>query len=203
MKIAVVFYSMYGHMHAMAEAALEGAVTVPGAEGGLYRFPETLDPKVLEMLGATEVQKKLSSIPEVTLDVIKDADGIIFGIPTRFGNMLGQARAFFDTTGQLWAQGALIGKVGSVMSSSATQHGGQESTILTSIVTLMHHGMVIVGLPYSFQGQMTIDEISGSSPYGASTITGGKGERMPSENELSAARFQGEYVAEIAKKLST
>lgn len=203
MKIAVVFYSMYGHMHAMAEAALEGAVTVPGAEGGLYRFPETLDPKVLEMLGATEVQKKLSSIPEVTLDVIKDADGIIFGIPTRFGNMPGQARAFFDTTGQLWAQGALIGKVGSVMSSSSTQHGGQESTILTSIVTLMHHGMVIVGLPYSFQGQMTIDEISGSSPYGASTITGGKGERMPSENELSAARFQGEYVAEIAKKLST
>jgi NAD(P)H dehydrogenase (quinone) len=201
MNIAVVFYSMYGHMHAMAEAALEGVREVAGMEGKLYRFPETLPEDVLEMMGAVEAQKKLSAIPELTLDTLKDADGFIFGIPTRFGNMTGQVRAFFDSTGGLWSAGDLIGKPASIMSSSATQHGGQESTILTALITLMHHGMVISGLPYSFQGQTRIDEITGGSPYGASTITGGNGERFPSDNELAAARFQGRNTAEITKKL--
>ncbi|HEX9802576.1 MAG TPA: NAD(P)H:quinone oxidoreductase, partial [Gammaproteobacteria bacterium] len=130
------------------------------------------------------------------------ADAIIFGTPTRYGNMCGQMRQFLDATGQLWLSGALVGKVGSVFTSSATQHGGQESTLLSSHITLLHLGMVIVGLPYAFQGQMTNDEITGCSPYGASTIAGGKGERMPSENELAGARFQGRHVAQIAMKLS-
>jgi NAD(P)H dehydrogenase (quinone) len=135
------------------------------------------------------------------VEELKEADAIIFGTPTRFGNMCGQMRQFLDATGGLWAEGALIGKVGSVFAGSATQHGGQESTILSFHTTLLHHGMIVVGLPYAFQGQMRIDEISGNSPYGASTIAGGKGERMPSENELSAARFQGKHVTSIAKKL--
>jgi NAD(P)H dehydrogenase (quinone) len=126
---------------------------------------------------------------------------VIFGTPTRFGNMCGQMRQFLDATGQLWAQGALVGKVGSVFTSSATQHGGQESTILSFHISLLHHGFVIVGLPHAFQGQMRIDEVTGGSPYGASTIAGGSGERMPSENELDAARFQGRHVAEITMKL--
>ncbi len=202
MKIKVVFYSTYGHMHKMAEAAAEGAREVAGAEVSLHRFPETLSPEIIEQMGATEAQKALASIPEVTHDDLVEADGIIFGIPTRFGNMCGQARSFFDSTGPLWFSGKLIGKVGSVMASTATQHGGQETTITSTHTTLLHHGMVIVGLPYAFQGQMTIDEISGGSPYGATTITGGQGERMPSENELAAARFQGQHVAEVAKKLA-
>jgi NAD(P)H dehydrogenase (quinone) len=152
-------------------------------------------------MGALEAQKMMDSVPICTVEELKEADAIIFGTPTRFGNMIGQMRQFLDATGNLWAEGALVGKVGSVFTSSATQHGGQESTILTFHVTLLHHGMVIVGLPYAFQGQMRIDEISGGSPYGASTIAGGKGERMPSENELDAARFQGKHVASIAAKM--
>ena len=202
MKIKVVFYSTYGHMHKMAEAAAEGAREAAGAEVSLHRFPETLSPEIIEQIGATEAQKALAHIPEVTHDDLVEADGIIFGIPTRFGNMCGQARSFFDGTGSLWLNGKLIGKVGSVMASTATQHGGQETTITSTHTTLLHHGMVIVGLPYSFQGQMTIDEITGGSPYGATTITGGQGERMPSVNELAAARFQGKHVAEVAKKLA-
>ncbi len=143
----------------------------------------------------------MAAIPEATLDDLRDADGFVFGIPTRFGNMLGQARAFFDGTGPLWQKGELIGKVAGVMTSTATQHGGQETTIVSTQYTLLHHGMVIVGLPYSFQGQMRTDEITGGSPYGASTITGGDGSRMPSENELEAARFQAKRVAEITRKL--
>ncbi len=202
MKIKVVFYSAYGHTYKMAEAAVEGAKEVAGAEVSLHRFPETLSSEIIEQMGAGEVQRSLAHIPEVTHDDLVEADGLIFGVPTRFGNMCGQARSFFDGTGPLWANGSLIGKVGSVMASSATQHGGQETTIVSTHTTLLHHGMVIVGLPYSFQGQMTLDEISGGSPYGASTIAGGQGERMPSENELAAARFQGKHVAEIAKKLA-
>ena len=141
-------------------------------------------------------------IPVATVDELASADAVIFGTPTRFGNMCGQMRQFLDATGQLWASGALVGKVGSVFASSATQHGGQESTILSFHITLLHHGFVVVGLPYSFQGQMRVDEITGGSPYGASTIAGGDGSRMPSENELEAARFQGKHVAEIAAKLT-
>jgi NAD(P)H dehydrogenase (quinone) len=153
-------------------------------------------------MGALEAQKQFSDIPVGTVDELADADAIIFGTPTRFGNMCGQMRQFLDATGQLWAKGALVGKVGSVFTSTATQHGGQESTILTFHVTLLHQGFVVVGLPYTFQGQMRIDEITGGSPYGASTIAGGDGSRMPSENELEAARFQGKHVASIAAKLS-
>ena len=153
-------------------------------------------------MGATDAQAAFANVPVATVDDLADADAIIFGTPTRFGNMAGQMRQFLDATGGLWAQNKLVGKVGSVFASSATQHGGQESTILSFHTTLLHHGMVIVGLPYTFQGQTRMDEITGGSPYGASTIAGGKGERMPSENELAAAKFQGRHVAQIAKKLS-
>jgi NAD(P)H dehydrogenase (quinone) len=137
-----------------------------------------------------------------TVDELAEADAIIFGTPTRFGNMCGQMRQFLDATGQLWVKGALVGKVGSVVASSNTQHGGQESTILTFHITLLHHGMVIVGLPYAFQGQMLTDQITGCSPYGASTIAGADGARLPSQNELAGARYQGEHVAKIARKLT-
>jgi len=201
-KVLVVYYSMYGHIHRMAEAIAEGARMVKGADVSMYRVPETLTEEVLGKMGALEAQKSLAHVPVCTVNELAAADAIIFGTPTRFGNMCGQMRQFLDATGGLWAKGALIGKVGSVFTSSATQHGGQESTILTFHTYLLHQGMVIVGLPYSFDGQMRIDEITGGSPYGASTIAGTQGERMPSENELSAARFQGRHVAEIAAKLT-
>jgi NAD(P)H dehydrogenase (quinone) len=202
MKLLVVFYSMYGHIYRMAEAIAEGAKAVPGTQVNLRRVPETLPNEVLEKMGATEAQKAFSHIPVCNVEELSEADAIIFGTPTRFGNMCGQMRQFLDATGQLWLKGSLVGKVGSVFAGSATQHGGQESTILSFHITLLHQGMVIVGLPYTFQGQMRIDEITGGSPYGASTIAGGQGERMPSENELAAAQFQGRHVAEIASKLA-
>ncbi len=202
MKVLIVYYSMYGHIHRLAQAMAEGVRELPGAEVILRRVPETLSAEVLKNMGAVEPQKAMGDVPVCTVDELPTADAIIFGTPTRFGNMCGQMRQFLDATGQLWAQGALVGKVGSVFTSSATQHGGQESTILTFHVTLLHQGMVIVGLPYSFQGQMRNDEITGGSPYGASTIAGTGGERVPTENELAAARFQGKHVASIAAKLS-
>jgi NAD(P)H dehydrogenase (quinone) len=202
MKILVVFYSMYGHVYKMAEAVAEGVREVPGAEAVLRRVPETLPAEVLQAMGALEAQKAFGAIPVCTVDELVSADAIIFGTPTRFGNMCGQMRQFLDATGQLWAQGALVGKVGSVFTSTATQHGGQESTILSFHTTLLHHGMVVVGLPYTFQGQMGVLEITGGSPYGASTIAGGDGSRQPSANELAGAKFQGKHVAAIASKLS-
>jgi len=202
MKVLIVFYSTYGHIFKMAEAVAEGAKEVAGAEVKILRVPETLPEEVLGKMGAVDAQKAFSHVPVCTVDELAEADGIIFGTPTRFGNMCGQMRQFLDATGQLWAKGSLIGKVGSVFTSSATQHGGQESTILTFHVTLLHQGFVIVGLPYAFQGQMRVDEVTGGSPYGASTIAGGDGSRMPSENELEAARFQGKHVASIAAKLT-
>jgi NAD(P)H dehydrogenase (quinone) len=201
MKVLIVYYSMYGHVHRMAEAMAEGAKTVSGAEVVMRRVPETLPPDVLAQMGAVESQKKIQHIPVATVDELAAADAIIFGTPTRFGNMCGQMRQFLDATGQLWAKGALVGKVGSVFTSTATQHGGQESTLLSFHITLLHHGLVVVGLPYSFQGQMRNDEITGGSPYGASTIAGTQGERAPTENELQAARFQGAHVAAIASRL--
>lgn len=203
MKVLVVYYSLYGHIQRMAEAVAEGVREVPGAEVELRRVPETLPDDVLNKMGALEAQQAQAHVPICNVDELAAADAIIFGTPTRFGNMCGQMRQFLDATGQLWAKGNLIGKVGSVFTSSATQHGGQESTLLSFHTTLLHHGMVIVGLPYSFQGQLRIDEISGASPYGASTIAGGQGERMPSANELDAARFQGRHVASIAAKLTS
>jgi NAD(P)H dehydrogenase (quinone) len=202
MKVLVVYYSMYGHVRKLVEAAAEGARSVANVETVLCRVPETLSEDVLEKMGAVEAQKQQADVPVCTVDELGEADAIIFGTPTRFGNMCGQMRQFLDATGQLWTKGALVGKVGSVVTSSNTQHGGQESTILSFHLTLLHHGMVVAGLPYSFQGQMTLDGISGCSPYGASTIAGADGSRFPSENELAGARYQGEYVAKIAKKLT-
>jgi NAD(P)H dehydrogenase (quinone) len=202
MKVLVVFYSMYGHIYRLAEAIAQGAREVVETQVEIRRVPETLPEEVLKKMGAVEPQKAFAHIPVCKVEELAYAEAIIFGTPTRFGNMCGQMRQFLDATGQLWANGALVGKVGSVFTSSATQHGGQESTILSFHITLLHQGMVIVGLPYAFQGQMRIDEITGGSPYGTSTIAGGKGERMPSENELAAARFQGKHVATIASKLT-
>ena len=202
MKVFIVFYSMYGHIYNMAEAVAQGAREVGGVDVELRRVPETLPQDVLEKMGAVEAQKAFAHVPVATVDELASADAIIFGTPTRFGNMTGQMRQFLDATGQLWAKGALVGKVGSVFTSTATQHGGQESTLLSFHTNLLHHGMVVVGLPYAFQGQMRTDELTGGSPYGASTIAGGRGERMPSENELAGARFQGIHVAAIAKKLA-
>ena len=201
MKVLVVYYSMYGHIYRLAQAAAEGAKSVEGVEVDIRRVPETLPQSVIEKMGALETQKMQAHIPVCTVDELAQADAIIFGTPTRFGNMCGQMRQFLDATGQLWMSGALVGKVGSVITSSNTQHGGQESTILSFHITLLHHGMIIVGLPYTFQGQMQTDEISGCSPYGASTVAGSDGSRLPTENELAGARFQGEWVAKIAKKL--
>ncbi len=201
-KVLVLYYSMYGHVHKMAEAVVEGVKEVDGAEVVMKRVPETLTDEILGKMGALEAKKIFEGVPVCDRNELGDYDAIIFGTPTRFGNMCGQMRQFLDGTGGLWLKGVLIGKVGSVFTSTATQHGGQESTILSFHITLLHQGMVIVGLPYSFQGQMRLDEITGGSPYGASTIAGSQGERMPSDNELEAARFQGRHVAAIAKKLS-
>ena len=202
MKIKIVFHSMYGHMYRMAEAAAAGAREVPGAEVQLFQVSELVPEDVLIKSGAKKAKEAFAHIPVAKVDDLADADAIIFGIPTRFGNMCAQMRNFLDQTGSLWMKNALVGKVGSVMSSSATQHGGQETTIICSYVTLLHQGMVIVGLPYTETRQFTLSEVSGGSPYGASTITGGDGSRWPSENELAMARFQGRHVATITKKLT-
>lgn len=202
MKVLVVYYSMYGHVYKLAQAAAEGARFVESAEVALCRVPETLPQEVLEQMGADHARKEQEEVPVCTVEELGEADAVIFGTPTRFGNMCGQMRQFLDATGQLWMNGALAGKAGSVMTSTNSQHGGQESTLLSFHITLLHHGMVIVGLPYTFQGQMTTDEISGCSPYGASVIAGHDGSRQPSENELAGARFQGEHVAKIARKLT-
>jgi len=201
MKIYVVYYSMYGHIHRMAQAVAAGANEVRGAEVIVRRVPETLSPEILKEMKALDAQGEFSNIPLCTVGELESADAVIFGTPTRFGNMCGQMRQFLDATGQLWIKGALVGKVGSVFTSSNTQHGGQETTIISFYFTLLHQGMIIAGLPYAFQGQMRTDEITGCSPYGASTIAGAQGERMPSENELAGARFQGRHVATIASKL--
>lgn len=202
MNILVVYYSMYGHIHHMATAIKEGIEKVDGANAKLRRVPETLSPDILEKMGALDAQQSMSDVTLANVDELADSDAIIFGTPTRFGNMCGQMRQFLDGTGQLWVKGSLVGKIGSVFTSSNTQHGGQESTILSVHTTLLHQGMVVAGLPYTFQGQMRSDEITGCSPYGASTIAGAEGKRMPSNNELDGARFQGQYVASLAAKLS-
>jgi NAD(P)H dehydrogenase (quinone) len=202
MRVHVIFYSMYGHIYRMAEAIAKGAREVSGAEVNLFQVAELVPEEALERTGAKAAKAAFAHIPVADTKSLVDADAIIIGTPTRFGNMAAQMRNFWDQTGSLWAKGALIGKVGSVFTSTATQHGGQESTLLSTQITLLHHGLVIVGLPYSAAGQMRLDEITGGSPYGASTITGGDGKRLPSENELDLARFQGKWVAEITAKLT-
>lgn len=195
-KVLVLYYSTYGHIETMAAAVAEGA-RAAGAEVAVKRVPETVPETV-----AKGAHFKLDqAAPVATVEELADYDAIIFGAPTRFGTVASQMRAFIDQTGGLWFTGKLIGKVGSVFTSSATQHGGQESTILGFLPTLLHHGMVVVGLPYSFAGQMGLDEIIGGSPYGASTIAAGDGSRQPTSTDLDAARFQGKHVAEIAAKL--
>ena len=202
MKVKVIFYSMYGHTYRLAEAVAAGAREVGGAEVELLQVPELVPEPILEQSGAKQARAAFAHIPVAELDDLADADALIFGTPTRFGNMCAQMRNFLDQTGGLWAKGALVGKAGSVFTSTGTQHGGQETTITSFHSTLLHQGMVIVGVPYSEARQSTIDEISGGSPYGASTITGTDGSRMPSENELAIARFQGRHVAAIAAKLA-
>lgn len=195
-KVLVLYYSAYGHIETMAEAVAEGARSA-GATADVKRVPEILDAETLAKLHYKTDQKA----PVATVDDLTAYDAIIFGSGTRFGTVTSQLRAFMDQTGGLWQKGALVGKVGSVFTSSATQHGGQESTILGFVPTLLHHGMVVVGLPYAFQGQMGVDEIKGGSPYGASTIAAGDGSRQPSAIEIDGAKFQGKHVAEIAGAL--
>lgn len=197
-KVLILYYSSYGHIEAMAQAVAAGVQEVADTEVTIKRVPELVPDDVARKSGI----KLDQAAPIAKPDELGDYDAIIFGTPTRFGNMAAQMRNFLDQTGGLWMKGALIGKVGSVFASSATQHGGQESTILSFHTTLLHQGMVIVGVPYSCTEQMRIDEITGGSPYGASTIAGGDGKRMPSANELGIARFQGKHVAQIARQLA-
>lgn len=198
-KVLVLYYSMYGHIEAMSYAVAEGARSVKGTEVVVKRVPELVPEEILRKSGAKVDQAALFA----TIDELPDYDAIIFGVPTRFGNMAAQMRNFLDQTGGLWAKGSLIGKIGSVFTSSATQHGGQETTIVSFHTTLLHHGMVIVGVPYSCQELSNMNEITGGSPYGASTLAGNDGKRQPSANELSIARFQGAHVATLANKLSS
>ena len=202
MKVQVVFYSTYGHIYRMAEAVAEGARGVAGAEVSLFQVSELMPEEALEKSGAKAARAAFAHIPVIRPDQLREADAIIFGTPTRFGNMCAQMRNFLDQTGQIWAQGGLIGKVGSVFASTASQHGGQETTITSFHSTLLHHGMIIVGVPYSEPGLTNMSEISGGTPYGASTLAGTDGKRLPTENELTIARFQGKHVAEIASKLA-
>lgn len=201
MKIQVVFYSTYGHVYQLAEAIAEGARGVDGADVALFQVAETLPDEVLDKMGATEARKAFAHIPVIEPKQLGEADAVIFGTPTRFGNMAAQMRAMLDATGGLWKSGALIGKVGSVFVSTATQHGGQETTITSFHTTLLHHGMVVVGVPYSCPELSEMGEITGGTPYGATTLANDDGSRQPSENELAIARFQGRHVAEITAKL--
>ena len=200
-KVQVIFYSMYGHVYRMAQAIVEGAKQVPGAEVSLYQVQELMPDDVLEKYGAKAAKAAFAKVPIATVDQLPEAHAIIFGTPTRFGNMAAQMRNFLDQTGGLWAKGALIGKVGSVFASTGSQHGGQETTITSFHTTLLHQGMIIVGVPYSESGLMHMSDITGGTPYGATTIAGPAGSRQPSENELKIARYQGKHVAEIAVKL--
>jgi NAD(P)H dehydrogenase (quinone) len=197
-KVLVLYYSMYGHIQRMAEAVAEGA-REGGATVDIKRVPETMSAEALKQAGAKTDQPH----PIATVDELPSYDAIVFGTPTRFGNMAGQMRTFLDQTGGLWFSGALVGKVGSVFTSAAAQHGGLETTLTSFHITLLHHGLVVVGLPYTCAEQMGLDEIKGGSPYGASTIAGPDGSRMPSEQELSMARFQGRHVTGIAAKLAS
>ena len=196
-KVLVLYHSTYGHIEKMAEAVAEGARQVEGAQVDIKRVPEL----VPEELARKSGYKLDQTAPIATIDELSGYDAIIIGAGTRFGTAASQLRNFLDQTGGLWASGAFTGKVGSAFTSTASQHGGQETTLIGMIQTLLHHGMVVAGLPYAWQGQLRIDEVTGGSPYGATTITGGDGSRMPSDNELEGARWQGRYVAETAKKL--
>lgn len=196
-RVLVLYHSTYGHIEQMADAVAEGARSVDGTEVAIKRVPELVPEEIARNSG----YKLDQAAPVATVQELADYDAIIVGVGTRFGRMASQMASFLDQAGGLWARGALNGKVGAAYTATATQHGGQEMTLFSVITNLLHFGMVVVGLPYSFQGQMTLEEITGGSPYGATTITGGKGQRMPSRIELEGARFQGRLVAETARKL--
>ncbi|WP_175975941.1 NAD(P)H:quinone oxidoreductase [Burkholderia sp. BCC1047] len=198
-KVLVLYYSSYGHVETMAQHIVEGAKSVPGVEVTLKRVPETIPVDQARAIGVKVDQ----AAPVATVDELADYDAIIFGTPTRFGNMAGQMRTFLDQSGGLWMKGALVGKIGSVFASTGTQHGGQETTITSFHTTLLHHGMVIVGVPYACSGLVNMNEITGGTPYGATTLAGADGSRQPSANELDIARYQGKHVAELASKLAS
>ena len=200
-KIQVVFYSMYGHVYRMAEAVAEGAREVGATAVSLWQVSELVPDEILETSGAKAARAAFAHVPTAKPAQLTDADAIIFGTPTRFGNMAAQMRNFLDQTGSLWLNGALVGKVGSVFASTATQHGGQETTIVSFHHTLLHQGMIIVGVPYAEQRLLNMGEITGGTPYGATTLAGTDGSRQPSKNELAIARFQGRHVAQITKAL--
>ena len=201
-RVQVIFYSLYGHVWKMAEAVAEGARRVPGGEVQLLQIAETLPPAVLEKMHAAAAKQAFAHIPLADPKNLAEADAIILGVPTRFGSACAQVQTFLDATGQLWATGALVGKVASAFTSTGTQHGGQETTIMSVATFFFHQGMVIVGCPYTAKGLTNMSEITGGSPYGAGTLSGGDGSRQPSANELEIARFQGEHVARIAAKLA-
>mgnify|MGYP001464095903 CR=1 FL=1 len=200
-RVHVVFYSMYGHVYRLAEAIAEGARQVPGAVVALYQVPELVPEAALEKSGAKQARAAFAHVPVIEPAQLAEADAILFGTPTRFGNMCAQMRNFLDRTTDLWLKGALVGKVGSVFASTATQHGGQETTITSFHTTLLHHGMIIVGVPYAEPRLLAMNEVTGGTPYGATTLAAGDGSRLPSENELAIARYQGRHVAAIAQRL--
>lgn len=202
MKIQIIFYSMYGHIYKMGQAVLAGTMDVPGADVQIFQVPELIPEEILEKSGAKTARQAFAHVPTAKVEELVEADAIIFGAPTRFGMICAKMRNFLDQTGGLWAKNALVGIPVSVFTSTSTQHGGQESTILSFHTTLLHHGMIIVGVPYSEKRQFEIGEISGGSPYGASTIAGPDGKRTPTDNELAIARFQGRHVAEITRDLA-
>lgn len=198
-KVQIIFYSMYGHIYKMAEAIAEGAREVKEIEVELFRVPELVPEEILAKSGALEAQKQFEHIPLITLDKIANADAYIFGTPTRFGNMCSQMRNFIDQLGGLWMKNTFVDKIGSVFTSTGTQHGGQETTITSFHTTLFHLGMIVVGIPYTESRLVNMHEITGGTPYGASTLADGNGKRMPSENELMIAANQGRHVAEVAR----
>jgi NAD(P)H dehydrogenase (quinone) len=200
-KVYIVFYSMYGHIYKMAQAVEAGAKSVEGTEVSLFQVKETLPDEILAKMGALEAKKAWAHVPIIQPNQLADADALIFGIPTRFGLVVAQMQTLFDSTGQLWQKGALVGKLGSIFTSTGTQHGGQETTIVHAHTFLFHQGMIVAGVPYACPQLSTMTEVTGGTPYGASTMSGPKGDRQVTENELTIARYQGKHVAEIAGKL--
>ncbi|HEX8322923.1 MAG TPA: NAD(P)H:quinone oxidoreductase [Tepidisphaeraceae bacterium] len=201
-KVQIIFYSLYGHVWKLAEAIAEGARQVPGAEVQVLQVAETLPAEIIAKMGATDAKKAFAHVPIADPQKLTDADVLIFGSGTRYGSATAQLQAFFAATGGLWAKGALVGKTGGVFTSTASQHGGQETTLIGMMNFLYHQGMVAVGVPYAAKELLNMAEITGGSPYGSSTITNGDGSRMPSENELAIARFQGKHTTEIGAKLA-
>lgn len=201
-RVKVIFHSLYGHVFRMAEAVASGAREVAGAEVELLQVAETLSPEILAKMGATEAKKAFAHLPIADPKKLAEADALLFGSGTRFGSAAAQMQALFDATGGLWTGGALVGKVGGVFTSTASQHGGQETTLMSMMTFLFHQGLIVVGVPYAEQRLLAMNEITGGTPYGASTITDAQGERQPSDNELQIARFQGRHTAQIAAKLA-